>query len=61
MLHAFPLCLRGLFNFDFQRTDATMPYSPGYEEDGILKSLKINISDIEPLADGCTKVLFVLV
>ena len=33
-----------------------MPYIPGYEEDGFLKSLGITKDDIEFKADDCTKV-----
>ena len=34
-----------------------MPYSPGHEEDGFLKSLKINMEDIEVKANGCSDIL----
>jgi len=40
-----------------QQKHVTMPFKQGYEEDGFLRSLKFSISDIEPLADNCTKVL----
>lgn len=33
-----------------------MPYAPGLEENGFLKMLQIRPSDLEFLADGCTKV-----
>lgn len=33
-----------------------MPYVPGHEEDGFLKKLDLQKSDIEPKADLCTKV-----
>ena len=33
-----------------------MPFTPGYEEDGFLKSLGLKKDDLEPLADNCTKV-----
>lgn len=36
--------------------DALMPFSVGYEEDGLLKNLKIKTSDIEPKAGNCTEV-----
>ncbi|KAI1290415.1 Galactosylgalactosylxylosylprotein 3-beta-glucuronosyltransferase P [Halotydeus destructor] len=38
------------------RPKATMPYKVGYEEDYFLRSLAINIGDLEPKADMCTKV-----
>ncbi|MCL4157572.1 UNVERIFIED_CONTAM: hypothetical protein GTU68_009319 [Idotea baltica] len=37
---------------------AFMPFVVGYEEDGLLKNLKINVADIEPKAENCTKVRF---
>ena len=33
-----------------------MPYTPGLEENGFLTMLQIRPSDLEFLADGCTKV-----
>ncbi|KAL7648580.1 UNVERIFIED_CONTAM: hypothetical protein RMT77_000486 [Armadillidium vulgare] len=36
--------------------DALMPFSVGYEEDGLLKNLKIKTSDIEPKAANCTEI-----
>lgn len=42
--------------FFLDRPKATMPFIPGYEEDGFMKSLNINASEIEPLAFNCTKV-----
>ena len=33
-----------------------MPYIPGYEEDGFLKSLDLTLEDIEPRANKCTEV-----
>ncbi|XP_069947487.1 galactosylgalactosylxylosylprotein 3-beta-glucuronosyltransferase S isoform X4 [Cherax quadricarinatus] len=35
----------------------TMPYIAGHEEDGFLKSLNININEIEVKANGCTDIL----
>ena len=34
-----------------------MPYIAGHEEDGFVKSLNINLSDIEVKANGCTEIL----
>lgn len=43
--------------FLHRRPNATMPYKPGYEEDGFLKSLRpFEPKEIELLADKCTKV-----
>ena len=43
-----------------QRPNATMPYKPGFEEDGFLKSLApFEPNEIELLADNCTKVSFI--
>ncbi|XP_055378855.1 galactosylgalactosylxylosylprotein 3-beta-glucuronosyltransferase P [Condylostylus longicornis] len=45
-------------SFLFQRPTAKMPFTPGYEEDGFLKSLHpINSTDIEYLANKCTEIL----
>ncbi|KAF2368060.1 Glycosyl transferase family 43 [Trinorchestia longiramus] len=46
-------------NVGFLKTQpqVTMPYVAGYEEDGFLKSLNIELQDIEPLANGCSEVL----
>lgn len=44
--------------FLHRRPNATMPYKPGYEEDGFLKSLRpFEPKEIELLADKCTKIL----
>lgn len=40
-----------------QHPKATMPYDPGYEEEGFLKSIALRMEDIEPLASNCTEVL----
>ncbi|CAL4063973.1 unnamed protein product [Meganyctiphanes norvegica] len=37
--------------------DATIPTRVSYLEDGFLKKLRIDLKDLEPLADGCTQVL----
>lgn len=42
--------------FNLQKSGADMPYVPGHEEDGFLKKLDISAADIEPKADGCTKI-----
>lgn len=45
--------------FFLSRPNALMPFKPGYEEDGFLKSLApLNITEIELLATGCTEVCF---
>ncbi|CAB3363340.1 Hypothetical predicted protein [Cloeon dipterum] len=44
--------------FLLQRPKATMPYKPGYEEDGFLKSLApLEPKELELLANGCTEIL----
>ncbi|KAJ6634718.1 Galactosylgalactosylxylosylprotein 3-beta-glucuronosyltransferase P [Pseudolycoriella hygida] len=44
--------------FFLSRPKAEMPYKPGYEEDGFLKSLApLNNTEIELLASQCTEVL----
>ncbi|CAG0898385.1 unnamed protein product [Darwinula stevensoni] len=48
--------LRNETSLNTQQQNATMPYVPGYEEDGLLQSLNITYQDIEPLADDCTKI-----
>lgn len=43
--------------FFLSRPKAAMPYKPGYEEDGFLKSLApLNNTEIELLASQCTEV-----
>lgn len=44
-------------NIEFLKPTATMPYIAGHEEDKFLVSLGLNMEDIEPLADNCTKIL----
>ncbi|XP_036326183.1 galactosylgalactosylxylosylprotein 3-beta-glucuronosyltransferase P-like isoform X2 [Rhagoletis pomonella] len=45
-------------NFLHERPAAKMPFKPGYEEDGFLKSLApLNLADIELLASNCTEIL----
>ncbi len=44
-------------NFLLSRPNATMPFKPGYEEDGFLKSLSpLKLTEIEILASNCTEV-----
>jgi len=38
---------------------AAMPYKAGYEEDYFIQSLNITLDDLEPLAEGCTKVVII--
>lgn len=40
-----------------ERPEATMPFKPGYEEDGFLKSLGVPKEEFELLADKCTKIM----
>lgn len=43
----------------FQRPKAIMPYKPGYEEDGFLKSLSpFEPNEIELKAKNCTEVSY---
>ena len=43
--------------FLLSRPNASMPYKPGYEEDGFLKSLSpLKLTEIELLASNCTEV-----
>lgn len=45
--------------FFLSRPNASMPFKPGYEEDGFLRSLApLNMTDIELLASNCTEVIF---
>lgn len=47
--------------FLHERPQAKMPFKPGYEEDGFLKSLgPFDNSEIELLANNCTEVSNVL-
>lgn len=44
--------------FFLSRPRAEMPFKPGYEEDGFLKSLApLNNTEIELLASNCTEIL----
>ncbi|XP_072401937.1 galactosylgalactosylxylosylprotein 3-beta-glucuronosyltransferase P-like [Diabrotica undecimpunctata] len=44
--------------FLYKRPKATMPFKPGFEEDGFLKSLSpFEPADVELLASNCTKIL----
>lgn len=55
---AFPVDMAGFaINLKFLKPDAVMPYVAGYEEDKFLRSLNLQLEDIEPLADNCSKVL----
>lgn len=54
----FPVDMAGFaVNLRFLKPDAVMPYIAGYEEDKFLRSLDLQLEDIEPLADNCSKVL----
>lgn len=57
----FPVDMAGFavsVKFLLERPKASMPYKPGFEEDGFLKSLApFEPKDIELLASNCTKVL----
>lgn len=54
----FPVDMAGFaINLKFLKPDAVMPYIAGYEEDHFLRSLDLQLEDIEPLADNCSKVL----
>ncbi|XP_046481623.1 galactosylgalactosylxylosylprotein 3-beta-glucuronosyltransferase P [Neodiprion pinetum] len=57
----FPVDMAGFavsVKFLLERPKASMPFRPGYEEDGFLKSLApFNPSEIELLADNCSQVL----
>lgn len=56
----FPVDMAGFavnVNFLLSRPNASMPYKPGYEEDGFLKSLSpLNLTEIEVMATNCTQV-----
>lgn len=56
----FPVDMAGFavnVNFLLSRPNASMPYKPGYEEDGFLKSLSpLNLTEIELMATNCTEV-----
>lgn len=58
----FPLDMAGFaVSVDFlkQRPNAMMPYKPGFEEDGFLKSLApFEPKDAELMASNCTKVSY---
>ncbi|XP_070500308.1 galactosylgalactosylxylosylprotein 3-beta-glucuronosyltransferase P isoform X1 [Chironomus tepperi] len=44
--------------FLLSRPNASMPFKPGYEEDGFLKSLSpLKLTEIELLASNCTEIL----
>lgn len=56
----FPVDMAGFavnVNFLLSRPNASMPFKPGYEEDGFLKSLSpLNLTEIELMASNCTQV-----
>ncbi|KAK6634434.1 hypothetical protein RUM43_011835 [Polyplax serrata] len=55
----FPVDMAGFainLDFLFKRPKASMPYKPGFEEDGFLRSLSpFEPRDVELKADNCTK------
>lgn len=57
----FPVDMAGFavsVEFLLQRPNAEMPFKPGFEEDGFLKSLEpFEPHQVELLADNCTKIL----
>ncbi|XP_044764782.1 galactosylgalactosylxylosylprotein 3-beta-glucuronosyltransferase P isoform X2 [Coccinella septempunctata] len=57
----FPVDMAGFavsVKFLLERPKAEMPFKPGYEEDGFLKSLNpFEPYEIELMADNCTKIL----
>jgi beta-1,3-glucuronyltransferase P len=57
----YPIDMAGFavnVKFLLSRPKAQMPYKPGYEEDGFLKSLApLNLTEIELLASNCTEIL----
>lgn len=57
----FPVDMAGFavsVKFFLSRPKAKMPYTPGYEEDGFLKSLApFDLKDVELLASNCTEIL----
>ncbi|XP_037800469.1 galactosylgalactosylxylosylprotein 3-beta-glucuronosyltransferase P-like isoform X2 [Penaeus monodon] len=55
----FPVDMAGFainVNFLLKKPGASMPFVPGYEEDGMLRSLNITMNEVEFVADNCTKV-----
>ncbi|XP_019869458.1 galactosylgalactosylxylosylprotein 3-beta-glucuronosyltransferase P isoform X2 [Aethina tumida] len=56
----FPVDMAGFavsVQFLLERPQASMPYTPGFEEDGFLKSLKpFEPKEIEFMASNCTKI-----
>lgn len=59
----FPVDMAGFavsVKFLHERPKASMPFKPGYEEDGFLKSLQpFETKDIELVAENCTKVIYI--
>ncbi|CAG9558001.1 unnamed protein product [Danaus chrysippus] len=55
---SFPVDMAGFaVNMAMLREGATMPFVAGHEEDGFLRSLSVELTDIQPLAENCTKIL----
>lgn len=56
----FPIDMAGFavnVQFLHSRPNASMPFKPGYEEDGFLRSLTpLRLNEIELLASNCTEV-----
>jgi hypothetical protein len=44
-------------DFVATRTNASMPFWAGYEEDVFIQSLDVHLDDFEPLANQCSEVL----
>ncbi|CAO1401314.1 unnamed protein product [Diamesa hyperborea] len=57
----FPIDMAGFavnVQFLHSRPNASMPFKPGYEEDGFLRSLTpLRLNEIELLASNCTEIL----
>ncbi|XP_050530043.1 galactosylgalactosylxylosylprotein 3-beta-glucuronosyltransferase S isoform X2 [Daktulosphaira vitifoliae] len=56
----FPVDMAGFavnIQLIFKYPQATMPYKAGFEEDSFLTALNIQLEDIEPKAENCTKIL----
>lgn len=58
----FPVDMAGFavsVRFLLERPNATMPFTPGYEEDGFLRRLRpFEPNEIELLASNCSKVSY---
>ena len=56
----FPVDMAGFainVNFLASRTQASMPFWAGYEEDVFIQTLDIKLDELEPLANECTEIL----